>query len=458
LGAPLFFTFFPYPYPKVADGGRFFDKRQRGWFNDERPWLMSVENPIDSTHDVGANAFNFRSVRRACAHAYCSLLSADARAQRGEDAGSSGEPGFVPWDETTTAGQGTSSSSRPRLFSSFLDVEDEMAQRFAMHAAEANAPIATLAGSSEGVEVDGAAWEAMGRAEGHGEEEGEEASASQSSDEGQPGEEQAGEAEWAGEGEEDGAGETSDDAEMRSLGWEGESNEHAESPGLSESEGSESDEGAHYTSQGAARASPYGQSGHSLLSESESTESETSFQIAHGGTSPRAGKSRAASAASSPRGGPGSFQSRGQRREAAARAKPQAQRLGLGPLKGIGKKARAALAKGKKAVSKLRENTGRPTLSPSQNGRSPTGKGKAKASPNGNSAHKGASPKKGKRTMPAATHAREAAPVRRTAKTSPIAKKPIQARKQPASGEWLDGPNRIQGEKALLSSSERLMN
>lgn len=373
---------------RVADGGRFFDKRQRGWLNDERPWLLCVENPIDSTHDVGANAFNFRSVRRACAHAYCSLLSADARKQRGEDAGSKRESGFLPWDHTSTNGQVTGGPRRLRLLSSFLDIECEMARRFEMHAAEANEPIASLEATSEAVEFDSAAWEAMGGAELHGEEEDEEASASCSSDEGNA-------------GEADAARDAYGDGEMRDWGPDEESEECGEA-GVSDSD-------------------------------SAGSEMVPLPRTLHGRASPRAGKARAASAATSAKAGPSGFESRRQRREAAARARPQVERVGVGLLRGIGKKARAALARGKKAASKLRADNARPAPSPSQSGRSPAGKAKARASSIGNAtlAQKGASPKKGKRTIPAVTLGRDATPIRRK-KDTPMAKKPSTLKKQPA--------------------------
>mmetsp|Transcript_13322 Transcript_13322/g.40395 ORF Transcript_13322/g.40395 Transcript_13322/m.40395 type:complete len:650 (-) Transcript_13322:311-2260(-) len=131
---------------RVADGGRFFNKEQRGWLDEDRPWLLSVENPIDSTHDVGANAYNFRSVRRACAFAYCAILAAGARQQRGDDVdrvvGRHGTArGFVPWHEGSSSRSKAEVQTRLCLLSSFLDIEDEMGRRFEIHAAEADEPL-----------------------------------------------------------------------------------------------------------------------------------------------------------------------------------------------------------------------------------------------------------------------------------------------------------------------------
>ena len=55
----------------VRDGGRFFPKKSRkGWFNPERSFLLACENPLDPSHDVGANSYNITSVRRVFQHAY----------------------------------------------------------------------------------------------------------------------------------------------------------------------------------------------------------------------------------------------------------------------------------------------------------------------------------------------------------------------------------------------------
>jgi hypothetical protein len=105
----------------VADGGTFFRKAARGWHSEERSWLLSVENPLERSNepwpagDVGANAYNIRAVRRALGHSYVSILDACAAAR---------EP---------------QAGARPRLrvLSAVLDVEEEMARRFKLHAQEA---------------------------------------------------------------------------------------------------------------------------------------------------------------------------------------------------------------------------------------------------------------------------------------------------------------------------------
>ena len=71
----------------VNGGGSYFrkasrqDAQGRDWFNEDRPWLLSVENPLERDVDVGANAWNIRSVRRALGHSYITLLGACAAAR-----------------------------------------------------------------------------------------------------------------------------------------------------------------------------------------------------------------------------------------------------------------------------------------------------------------------------------------------------------------------------------------
>ena len=48
----------------------FYSKHDRQRFNPQRPLLLSVENPLDSSHDVGMNSFGVMRVRRAMQYAY----------------------------------------------------------------------------------------------------------------------------------------------------------------------------------------------------------------------------------------------------------------------------------------------------------------------------------------------------------------------------------------------------
>lgn len=48
-----------------AGSGSYFSKDDRGFLNPDRPHLLSVEDPLDADHDVGANSWAIQRVRRA---------------------------------------------------------------------------------------------------------------------------------------------------------------------------------------------------------------------------------------------------------------------------------------------------------------------------------------------------------------------------------------------------------
>lgn len=48
----------------------FFNKAAKGWFNANRPYLLSIENPLDASHDVGSNSYLIMRVRKALQFAY----------------------------------------------------------------------------------------------------------------------------------------------------------------------------------------------------------------------------------------------------------------------------------------------------------------------------------------------------------------------------------------------------
>lgn len=54
-------------------GGMYYNKRSRGFFNEERPYLLSVEDPNDVTNDLGKNSYNISRVRIAFDFAYSKL-------------------------------------------------------------------------------------------------------------------------------------------------------------------------------------------------------------------------------------------------------------------------------------------------------------------------------------------------------------------------------------------------
>jgi DNA polymerase sigma len=59
----------------VRNQGRYFPKSERDWADAKRPFLLSIENPLDVTHDVGANSWNIFRVRRAFYHAWQQLVA-----------------------------------------------------------------------------------------------------------------------------------------------------------------------------------------------------------------------------------------------------------------------------------------------------------------------------------------------------------------------------------------------
>lgn len=58
--------------------GTFFLKRDKGFLNTERPYLLSIEDPQAPENDIGKNSFNYFKVRSAFAMAYSSLTDAKA--------------------------------------------------------------------------------------------------------------------------------------------------------------------------------------------------------------------------------------------------------------------------------------------------------------------------------------------------------------------------------------------
>eukprot|EP00914_Ancora_sagittata_P019677 GHVO01039228.1.p1 GENE.GHVO01039228.1~~GHVO01039228.1.p1 ORF type:complete len:441 (+),score=43.54 GHVO01039228.1:205-1527(+) len=60
----------------VADNGSYFSKCDRRWASEDRPFLISVESPLDRTVDIGKNSYNIRLVKNAMRHAYMTLAEA----------------------------------------------------------------------------------------------------------------------------------------------------------------------------------------------------------------------------------------------------------------------------------------------------------------------------------------------------------------------------------------------
>lgn len=59
-------------------GGSFFSKRSAGYLNDERPYLLAIEDPNDADNDLGKNSYNASRARMAFDYAYCRLTAPSA--------------------------------------------------------------------------------------------------------------------------------------------------------------------------------------------------------------------------------------------------------------------------------------------------------------------------------------------------------------------------------------------
>ncbi len=114
---------------RVDQGGSYYSKHRRGWYDGGRPYLLSVESPLDATFDVAAASFNIRSVRRAFGHAYFALLAADVELKQSRS--------FDRDQQGLLTGGATAADARLHLLSALLaDVEVHMAERFRLHARE----------------------------------------------------------------------------------------------------------------------------------------------------------------------------------------------------------------------------------------------------------------------------------------------------------------------------------
>jgi non-canonical poly(A) RNA polymerase PAPD5/7 len=56
-------------------GGGYFSKRSKGFFNDERSYLLAIEDPNEPDNDLGKNSFNASRARAAFDYAYCRLTA-----------------------------------------------------------------------------------------------------------------------------------------------------------------------------------------------------------------------------------------------------------------------------------------------------------------------------------------------------------------------------------------------
>jgi len=60
----------------VRNGGSYFHKRARGWFDNARPSLLAIENPEDPSMDVGKNSYMSLRIKTVFEHCFNSLIAA----------------------------------------------------------------------------------------------------------------------------------------------------------------------------------------------------------------------------------------------------------------------------------------------------------------------------------------------------------------------------------------------
>lgn len=69
-----YYTVGIYPASKTSANGVYYNKYQLDRYNSDRPYLLSIENPLDSTHDISANSYQILKIRRTFYYAYMRLL------------------------------------------------------------------------------------------------------------------------------------------------------------------------------------------------------------------------------------------------------------------------------------------------------------------------------------------------------------------------------------------------
>lgn len=60
------------------NGVQYYEKVEKGWVNESRPGLLSIQDPQDPTNDIARGSFGFQSARQAFDHAFC-ILQASMR-------------------------------------------------------------------------------------------------------------------------------------------------------------------------------------------------------------------------------------------------------------------------------------------------------------------------------------------------------------------------------------------
>ncbi|KAH8836058.1 hypothetical protein DL96DRAFT_1702993 [Flagelloscypha sp. PMI_526] len=59
----------------LQDGGKYYDKREKGWFDYYNDKRLSIEDPADDTNDISVGTYNYHSVRVCFAGAHAILIA-----------------------------------------------------------------------------------------------------------------------------------------------------------------------------------------------------------------------------------------------------------------------------------------------------------------------------------------------------------------------------------------------
>merc|ERR1712159_250340 len=58
---------------RVTGSGSYFKKIEKEWFYPQRPFLISVENPVNTSLEVGKNSYKIRKAKLSFSLAYAQL-------------------------------------------------------------------------------------------------------------------------------------------------------------------------------------------------------------------------------------------------------------------------------------------------------------------------------------------------------------------------------------------------
>lgn len=139
--------------------GGYFSKLAKGWYDGGRPFLLCLENPVDTSADVGRNSWAIQRVRRACVYAHTAV----ARAVRSWEAQSSGLGFRHDWRQGSVRADGfVVMPPPPSILATVIRVDETLLSR----ADELGTEQAAGAASEHAVEEEGEGAGGGGRGEG----------------------------------------------------------------------------------------------------------------------------------------------------------------------------------------------------------------------------------------------------------------------------------------------------